>query len=295
MSGSDELFELKNYFYLGNYSAAMTEGATVSVSDQGGEIERDVILARIRSSRGEHAAVTSSISETSHIALQAVRLLSVLRSDASQRDTVIAAVTAWLDDPVATASASLVHMCAVIHAALGDYDAALRAAARCPQAIESLALKVQVLLAMDRADAAEKEVARMSALDEDATLTQLAGAWVNLSKGSDAAQEAVYIYQDLLERHGSTDRILNGLALCHLAMGKPDEAERVLQEALAKNPNFPATLINVITVANYKNKPVELVRRYMERLTQVAPDSPWVVDYAAKQAEFSALSKAVVV
>jgi coatomer subunit epsilon len=147
-----------------------------------------------------------------------------------------------------------------------------------------------VLLGMDRVDIAEKEVAKMQRIDEDSTLTQLSTAWVHLSKGGPAVQEAVYIYQDLLERHGATDPILNGLALCNIALGRTEDAERVLQEALAKNPNFPATLINVIACSKYKNKPSELVARYMERLTQVAPDSAWLKDVQAKEAEFDMLA-----
>jgi hypothetical protein len=63
-----------------------------------------------------------------------------------------------------------------------------------------------------------------------------------------------------------------------------------LQEALAKNPNFPATLINVIACAKYKNKPAELIGRYMERLTQVAPNCGWLKDVSSKDAEFDTLA-----
>jgi coatomer subunit epsilon len=290
MGGAEELFELRNYFYLGNFAAATTEGDTVSLDDQGAQIERDVILKRIEAAKGNHDAVITSVSESSHVSLQAVKLLATLLKDPSSKDAVLATVTAWLCDDVAVASESLLLMCAIIYAHVGDYDNALRTASRSPQALEHVAVKVQVLLRMDRADVAAKEVAKMQRIDEDATLTQLAAAWVHLGKGGPSAQEAAYIYQDLLERHGATDPILNGLALCHLAGGKPDEAERVLQEALVKNPNFPATLINVIACAKYKNKPSELVDRYLERLNQVAPGCEWIRDYNAKEAEFAVLS-----
>lgn len=295
MSGAEELFELRNYFYLGNYAAAITEGETVSVDDQGAQIERDVILKRIAAAQGKHDAVLSSVSDSSHVALQAVKLLSTLMKDPAAKESVLATVTAWLSDDVALASESLILLCGIIYAHVGDYDNALRTCSRCPEALEHVAVKVQVLLRMDRADVAEKEIEKMQRIDEDATLTQLASAWVHLAKGESSAQEAVYIYQDLLERHGATDPILNGLALCHLALGKHDDAERVLQEALAKNPNFPATLINVATSAKYKNKPTELVRRYMERLGEVAPTCEWLAEYAAKEAEFDSLSASILV
>ena len=43
-----------------------------------------------------------------------------------------------------------------------------------------MALCVQVYLQMDRVDQAETQVKAMAAVDDDATLTQLAAAWVGL-------------------------------------------------------------------------------------------------------------------
>jgi coatomer subunit epsilon len=292
MVNSEDLFELRNYFYLGNYSAAINEGVTVSVDDQGAVIERDVILQRINIAQGKYDEVINSITESSHVALQAVKLLAVMLKDPATKDTVLATVTVWLEDNVATASDALVLICAIIYAHAGDNDSALRTVSRV-SALENYAVKVQVLLRMDRADVAEKELARMRRIEEDATLTQLASAWVHLAKGGPSAQEALYIYQDLLERHGATDPILNGMALCYLATGKYDDADRVLREALNKNSTYPTTLINVITCAKYKNKPPELVARYMGALKEHAPNSPWLLDTQAKEVEFDTIASQI--
>lgn len=287
---SDELFELRNYFYLGNLAAATTEGETVSVDGPRAEIERDVILKRLDLAKGKHDEIIASVTDESTPALQVVKLLAQLQKDPSTADTAAAALQAWTSDEVAVASPCCLLMCAVAYAQLGDFDNALRTANRV-NGLEELAVKVQVLLKMDRVDVAQKEVATMQSIDEDATLTQLATAWTHLSKGGENVQEAVYIYQDLLERHGATDSILNGMAVCHLAMGKSDESERVLKEALTKNPNCATTLINVICSSKYVNKPAELVSRYFAQLELVASSNVWLADYKRKEAEFDQLAE----
>ncbi len=293
MSGHDDLFELRNYFHLGNFSAAATEGETVTVDGQGMKIEKDVFMKRIDLAKGNYDAVISSVNDSSPPALQVVKLLAQMHKDPSTSETAQAAITAWLDDDVSTGSPCFVLMCAILYTHLGDYDNALKVASR-SVSLELLCIKVQVLLRMDRLDVAEKEVANMAKTDEDATLTQLATAWTRLAKGGDAVQDAVYIYQDLLERHGATDQILNGMSLCSIAKGKPEEAERTLQEALSKNPNCANTLINVIACAKYRNKPQELVARYFEQLHRVAPSNEWLADYVAKEQEFDSLAETLI-
>lgn len=45
---------------------------------------------------------------------------------------------------------------------------------------ESAVIQIQCLLKLDRVDLAERQVRNMQAMDDDATLTQLATAWVDI-------------------------------------------------------------------------------------------------------------------
>ena len=77
-------------------------------------------------------------------------------------------------------------------------------------------------------------------------------------------KEALFIYQDLVDKYSGTSKLLNGLAVCNLKMNKYEEAQTLLMEALEKNPNDPETLSNLILVSPFVNpekSQVETTRR----------------------------------
>merc|ERR1740138_112070 len=112
-----------------------------------------------------------------------------------------------------------------------------------------MALVAHVFLAMSRNDLARKQVGLMQQQDDDATLTKLAHAWVSMAEGGDKYQDALYEFQELGEKYSMSLMLTNGMALAYLHMGKYDEAERLLQEALSKSASDADTLANMVTTA----------------------------------------------
>jgi len=150
---------------------------------------------------------------------------------------------------------------------------------------------VQTYLQISRLNLAKKELDVMRSVDEDATITQLASAWVSVATGGEEnLSQAMTIYAELIEKWNPTPLLLNGVATCHMhQLDKKDSlrlAERELLKALEKNPSDPETLANLIVCCQHQNKPVEVINRYVSQLKARAPTHPWVTSLASKEASF---------
>jgi len=216
--------------------------------------------------------VLSEIKDGSHPSLLAVRLLAAYFSSPKQEQILIT-LKQQLTSGFNNQTLQLVG--GIIHYNEQNYEEALRILHQSSH-IEAISLTLQIYLAMGRVDLAEKELKSMQKIDDDATITQLAAAWVNISLGGPKCQEACYIFQELAAKYTWTPRLLNGQAISYLHLRKFKEAEQLLMEALEKNPRDPETLINVIVCNQLLGKPQEVISRHLSQVAAIAPRHAWV-------------------
>lgn len=287
----DELFDIRNAFFTGNYQTCITEAQKLKIPDQTLAIERDIFLYRSYIAQRKYRIVLDEIKPSSAPLLQPLKLLAeFLAAPAAKRESMVLELDGKLSGNVDVSNHVQLLVAATIYLHADQPESALRVLHPSEQ-LECLALRLQALLALNRPDLARKELKNMQDKDEDATLTQLAQAWTNMALGGEKIQEAYYIYQEMIDKLGATALLLNGQAVTFLAQAKYTEAEAALQEALDKDPNNPETFVNLIVMSQHTGKQPEVSNRYLSQLKDMDPQHSFVVKLQQKEADFERMVK----
>ncbi|KFM25506.1 Coatomer subunit epsilon-2 [Auxenochlorella protothecoides] len=261
MASPDPLFSVRNNFYLGAYQTAISDASSLTGLSEDQKLERDTFVYRSYVELGSYEMVLSEIPADAPPPLAAVRqLASYHKAGPSPSSPVPDALEAGLSDGALSSDPTYLYVTALL-----------------------LALSVQVMLSLHRPDAAERQLRAMAAIDDDATLTQLAGAWVALAAGGPRVREAASIYQELGDRFAWTPRLHAGLASAQACMGRWEDAEAELLQAVEKNPKDPDSLANLAVVSLHLGKPAG---RYLGVLKDVAPSHALLERRAAAEEAF---------
>ena len=230
----DSLFPVYNNFFIGNYQVAINEGYELQGLSVTDATERDCYVYRSHIALGNHQLVIDELPDESPTALRAVKLLATYKSRPHEREQCVATCQEWLSDEALAANANVQLISALVFAAEDNLVEAMKCC-HTSLSLELMGLMIHLLVKMDRPELAEKHLRSMQAADDDATLTQLATAWVNLAQGGSKIQDAFYVYQELGDKYAWTSKLYNGSAACQMAMGRYDDAEKDLVEAINRD------------------------------------------------------------
>lgn len=82
---TDELFELRTSFYLGNYQQAINEAQKLRVSDPKLQIEKDVYMYRAFIAQKKYSVVLDDIKSSAPEELRYVKLMAEYLSNETKR------------------------------------------------------------------------------------------------------------------------------------------------------------------------------------------------------------------
>lgn len=272
MSDAEELFTVRTYFWIGNYQGAINEANGMTKLKPAVVSEKDEWVYRCYIGLGQFSLVIGEINDSSStpIGKRALRLLAAYYDNYEPKESVFSKLQEWLSDAAFSQSRTLKTVAATIYLNEDNHKEAFKLL-KDPQHLEHHAMLVELYLKMFRADLAEKQLKVMKGIDEDAVLTMLATAQVNLAPNSTKIQDAIYIYEELIDKYGGTLFLLNGIAVAKMQMGLFEEAETALQDSLTKNTSDADTLANLIVVSQHLDRPQEVINRYLNQLRAKAP------------------------
>ncbi|ORY01163.1 hypothetical protein K493DRAFT_278255 [Basidiobolus meristosporus CBS 931.73] len=291
----DELFTIRNLFYVGAYQQVINQCTNPSTepSSEAGKMERLVFLHRSYIAQGQSDLVIKEIDDKQPVDLRVTKLLAQhVTTPEVGREKIIAQAQEIASDEVSSTNSSVQIVLGTLFYREGLYEDALRLLSKHSRNLECVALIVQIYLKLNRIDLARRELNSTKNWAEDAILAQLIEAWIGVQIGGAKYQEAFYIFEELSQNLAATTvKLLNGQAICNIHMGRYPEAESLLLEALNKSQSDPDTLVNLIVCANLTGKPDELVDDYTTQLKNIAPEHPYLKDLEAKSQLFEECAK----
>jgi len=157
--------------------------------------------------------------------------------------------------------------------------------------VEAVSLIVQIQLQLNRTDVAVKEVAAARRWAQDSLLVNLAESWVGLrlvgspppsstksrgavadlyTQGGDKYQQAFYVFEELAQAQATSSvRSLVGQAVSELHLGRTEEAQSALEQALQKEPGYADAIANLLVLNVITGKGMDESVKYVSALSRV--------------------------
>ncbi|KAK0530395.1 hypothetical protein OC834_003327 [Tilletia horrida] len=291
-------YEAQTLFYQGAYEGCIASAANINPAlvDSDPQAKASLLYAaRAHLALNNPAAALGLLpSSSEHKDIVAVRTLATFLQDEDVEalntlSELVEEAEGEDEDTLQT-----IRICSAT-AAFKDDDAlgALETLSAAQNQIECVALSVHILLSIHRPDLAKQQYDAARGWADDSLLIQLIEAWLGLSTGGRAAQQAYYVYDELAQNPslaGSKNlvSVLVGKAAALAVQGKYAEADKVLADAAALDPQNAHVLANRAALAGHLSttRAGDAAKDYVEQLRAVAPTHPLIRDLDEKTRVF---------
>ncbi|KAG9245172.1 coatomer epsilon subunit-domain-containing protein [Calycina marina] len=257
-SAEGELLNLHNAFHQGQYQIAV-DFNTSSLSSSN-TLPARVLKLRAQIALGHYEDVLADVQSESTPELAAVGALAELR--AGNEASAVKTVDSLVDSEGENGTVQILG--ATVLQAVGRSEEALTLLGQHQGNLEAVALIVQIQLQQNRTDLAVKEVATARKWAQDSLLVNLAESWVGLRVGGEKYQQAFYVFEELAQAVStSSSQSLVSQAVAEIHLGRLEEAEAALQQALTKDPENAEIIVNSIVLNVIAGKDASEYTRYV--------------------------------
>ncbi|KAI0455925.1 coatomer epsilon subunit-domain-containing protein [Xylaria acuta] len=243
-SAEGELINIHNYLHQGQYQAAV-DFDTSSLSPEN-EVPARVLALRARVALGQAEDVLADVQgETSEPEFAAVAALA--QSALGQTEDAVQAIEELAQS--AGDNQAVQVLGGIVLQAAGRSDDALALLSKHSGSLDAIALITQIHLQQNRTDLAVKEVAAARRWAQDSLLVNLAESWVGLRLGGEKYQQAFYVFEELAQAPATSSIVtLVSQAICELHLGRVEEAQVALEQALQKQPDYADAIANLLVL-----------------------------------------------
>ncbi|KAL7623429.1 hypothetical protein AAE478_007111 [Parahypoxylon ruwenzoriense] len=277
-SAEGELINIHNHFHQGQYQEVIDFDTSALSAENA--LPARVFALRARIALGQAEDVVADVQGESEPELAAVGALAEFTL--GKTDTAVKTIEELASSAGDNQTVQVVG--GIVLQAAGKSEEALALLSQHSGSLDAVALITQIHLQQNRTDLALKEVSAARRWAQDSLLVNLAESWVGLRLGGDKYQQAFYVFEELAQAPSTSSIVsLVSQAVCELHLGRVEEAQSALQQAVQKQPEYAEAIANllVLTVITGED-PNELT----SSLKKTAPQHPFLVDLEEKSELF---------
>ncbi|UQC84708.1 coatomer epsilon subunit [Colletotrichum lupini] len=270
-SAEGELINVHNYFHQGQYQEVIDYDTSALSSEN--ELPARVLVLRARIALGQAEDVIADVQGEKEPELVALGALA--ESALGKTDSAVKTIEKLAASEGENATVQIVG--GTILQAAGKSEEALALLSQHQGSLDAVALIVQIHLQQNRNDLALKEVTAARRWAQDSLLVNLAESWVGL-------RQAFYVFEELAQAPATSSiATLVSQAVAELHLGRTEEAQAALDQALAKDAGYAEAIANllVLTVISGQDP-----KEFTEKLKAADPQHQFLVDLEEKSALF---------
>ncbi|KAF5246128.1 hypothetical protein FANTH_7035 [Fusarium anthophilum] len=277
-STEGELINIHNYFHQGQYQEVIDFDTSSFSPDNA--LPARILVLRARLALGQAEDVLDDVKGDSQPELQALGALA--QFNLGKADSAVETIEKLASSAADNTTVQVIG--GTVLQAAGRSEEALALLTQHQGSLDAVSLIVQIHLQQNRTDLALKEVSAARRWAQDSLLVNLAESWVGLRVGGEKYQQAFYVFEELAQAPSTSSvRSLVSQAVCELHLGRTEEAQAALEQALEKDANNADAIANLLVLNVISGNQSD---EFAQKLKSVKPNHQFLADLEEKSALF---------